>query len=38
MVLEDMTDQASLKTAMDGVDGVFTMTTFFEEGLDVEVG
>ena len=38
MVLGDMTDQASLETAMDGVDGVFAMTTFFEEGLNVEVG
>ena len=38
MVLGDMTDQASLETAMDGVDAVFAMTTFFEEGLDVEVG
>ena len=37
MVLGDMTDQVSLEKAMSGVDGVFTMTTFFEEGLDVEV-
>ena len=37
MVLGDMTDQTSLEKAMSGVDGVFTMTTFFEEGLDVEV-
>jgi len=26
-----MTDQASLETPMDGVDGVFAMTTVFEE-------
>jgi uncharacterized protein YbjT (DUF2867 family) len=37
IVLGDMTDQASLEQAMSGVDGMFAMTTFFEEGLDVEV-
>lgn len=38
MVLGDLTDHVSLKTAMAGVDGVFAMTTFCEGGLDVEVG
>ncbi|UCE64306.1 MAG: NmrA/HSCARG family protein [Nitrospirota bacterium] len=37
IVLGDMTNQSSLEQAMSGVDGVFSMTTFFEEGLDVEV-
>ena len=37
MVLGDMTDQTSLEQSMSGVEGVFAMTTFFEEGLDVEV-
>ena len=37
IVLGDMTDQASLVLAMSGVEGVLAMTTFFEEGLDVEV-
>ena len=37
LVLGDMTDQARLEQSMNGVDGVFAMTTFFEAGLDVEV-
>ncbi len=37
LAIGDLTNQASLEGAMAGVDGVFAMTTFFGEGLDVEV-
>lgn len=33
----DLADQASLEQALQGVDGVFAMTTFLEAGIDAEV-
>ncbi len=37
VVKGDLTDATSLERALDGVDGVFAVSTFFEAGLDVEV-
>ena len=37
LVKGDLSDTASLETALQGVDGVFGVTTFFEKGMEGEV-
>ncbi|MBW8065342.1 MAG: NmrA/HSCARG family protein [Nitrospira sp.] len=37
IVKGDLTNRASLDAALQGVDGLFAMSTFFEAGLDAEV-
>lgn len=37
VVAGDLTDKATLEGALQGVDGIFAMSTFFEAGMDAEV-